>query len=509
MKSLFKTVGLIVIFSVITRALGFVFRIYLSRTLGAETLGVYQVAFSIFGVLLTVASSGLPLVISKLTAKYKAQNDILSERRMLSCSLIIALIASVSLSVLVLLGNKAFGLAFTDDRSVSVLLTLLPAIIFNAVYSVFRGSLWGENKYFGVCVTELFEQVARIAIAVVFLEFVFNEASGAIGSALSLTIASMLSCLFVIILYFIKGRKLAKPKYHYKDLLKSATPITAVRLATSLVQPLIAIILPLRLMSAGYTSIQAMEQYGIAIGMTLPLLFIPNTIIGALCMALIPDISTAVCKQDDSHINNRIISSLVFTIFISCLFIPLYIGAGEYIGSFFYDNTMSGSLLASGAWIMLPMGLVNISSSLLNALGLEMKSLKNYILGAILMLLSLWFLPKFVGVKALIYAMGLCTLTASVLNIIMLNKHCGGKIKILRPIILMLVFIIPTASIVSFISNILVNFLPLFFVLAISCIVGAVFFVLLCLIFNVVNLQAFVVTLKEKYKIKINKKQTN
>ena len=73
MKSLFKTVFVITGFAVITRVLGFVFRIYLSRMLGAEMLGLYQVSLSVFMVLLTIVASGLPLVISKLSAKFFAK----------------------------------------------------------------------------------------------------------------------------------------------------------------------------------------------------------------------------------------------------------------------------------------------------------------------------------------------------------------------------------------------------------------------------------------------------
>src|SRR5699024_9884158 len=124
----------------------------------------------------------------------------------------------------------------------------------------------------------------------------------------------------------------------------------------------------------------------------LPFIFIPSALTGSLSMALVPDLSSAVVKQDTNHIKNRITSSIIFTMFVSIFFIPLYIDAGENIGIFFYDNATSGVLLASAAWIMLPLGLTNISSSILNALGLEMKSLKNYILGSILMLLSIWFL---------------------------------------------------------------------------------------------------------------------
>ena len=75
MKSLFKTVALITFFSVLTRIAGFFFRIYLSRVVGAEALGLYQVATSIFIVLLTIVSSGLPLIISRMGASFRAKKE--------------------------------------------------------------------------------------------------------------------------------------------------------------------------------------------------------------------------------------------------------------------------------------------------------------------------------------------------------------------------------------------------------------------------------------------------
>ena len=509
MKSLFKTVSLIVVFSVITRAIGFLFRIYLSRELGAETLGVYQVAFSVFMVLLTVISSGLPLVISKLTAKYKANNDILSERKMLSCALVISLISSAILALFVLIANKLFSAMFTDSRSITVLLMLLPALVFSAIYSTFRGSLWGHNNFFGVCITELFEQVARVVFAIILLEVFATTLDGAFSTALSLTIASALSAVFVIILYFYKGSKLASPKEHYKEILKSSVPITGVRMASNLIQPIMAIIIPMRLMSAGFSSSQALSQYGIATGMTMPLLFIPMTFIGALSMALVPDLSTASAQKDQEHIASRINAAILFSLFISCLLVPLYIGTGENVGLFFFDNAQSGILLSSAAWVMIPMCITNITSSILNSVGLEIKSCKNYIIGAILMLACIWFLPKYIGINALIWAMGLCFSASSILNLRMIKKQVCPNVKYGKKFIYMLVFSIPTMAISSFLTNILNHVLPLFFNLAISCSVGAIFFILLCLIFNVFSVQSVIVWVKEKVKIKTTKIKKN
>ena len=65
-KSVFKTVSMITLFSILTRFLGFVFRVYLSRKLGAEGIGIYQIATSIVGVFMTLVASGLPLTTAKI-----------------------------------------------------------------------------------------------------------------------------------------------------------------------------------------------------------------------------------------------------------------------------------------------------------------------------------------------------------------------------------------------------------------------------------------------------------
>ena len=75
MQRLFKATMIVTFFSVATRALGFVLRIILSRFLGAEMLGHYQVAMSIFGVLMTLVASGLPLVVSRNVAYNKSINN--------------------------------------------------------------------------------------------------------------------------------------------------------------------------------------------------------------------------------------------------------------------------------------------------------------------------------------------------------------------------------------------------------------------------------------------------
>ena len=467
MKSLVKTVVLITGFSVLTRIVGFLFRIYLSRAIGAEALGLYQVAFSVFMVLLTIISSGLPFIISRMTAGYRISNDKHKQGKLVSSALILGVLISLALCGVVLLLKSVFANIFADESCLLILIALLPALVFSAVYSVFRGAMWGQDNYFALC---------------------------------------GVSALFVVLLYFIYGGKMSKPGKEYKQLIKRSAPITGVRVAGSLAQPLIAFIIPLRLMSVGYSSSQAMSLFGVAVGMTMPLLFIPTTLIGSLSTALVPDISMAVVKEDNAHIESRIRSSVVFSLFISAMVVPLFIGAGEMIGEFLFDNSLSGVILASSAWLMIPMGLTNITSSLLNSLGYEIKSCVNYFIGAIVMFVAIWFLPIICGINALFWGMGICMCITSVLNFFMLKRKTKVKLKILRPLVLLVITTIPSVAITSFVGVLCSFVMPQFLSIIISCAMGMAFYLLLCMIFNVVDVKGYFVQVSSKLKKKNKQK---
>ena len=120
MRAFTKSVLIITIFAILTRLIGFVFRIFLSRLLGAEMLGVYQMALNIFMILLTIICTGLPLVISREVAK--SPNDSARTRSITMAGLFIGVITALILCVLVLIGHNLFNFIFTDQRCMAILM---------------------------------------------------------------------------------------------------------------------------------------------------------------------------------------------------------------------------------------------------------------------------------------------------------------------------------------------------------------------------------------------------
>ncbi len=502
MKSIFKNVVIITAFTLLTRMLGFFFRVYLSRTIGAEALGLYQVALSVFMVFLTLVSSGVTLIISRMTASYRVSADKKSIATLVSSSMIVAVSVSIILCVVIFLFRGLFSNLFTDENCMNILVILLPSLIFSAVYSVFRGAMWGNDNYFGLCASELLEQIVKIVICVLVLASGMTALQSAMSVAWSFTLSCFVSAFFVMLLYFFYGGKMGKPSKIYRKVIRQSAPITGVRVAGSFVQPLIALILPAQLTRVGFTPSQAMSLYGIAIGMTLPFLFIPSSLIGSLATALVPDISMAMVQNDNDHIQKRVSSSLIFALFVSFLIVPCFMAIGDKFGIFIYNEPISGKLLQYSAWIMIPMGLTNITSAILNSVGLEVKSFLNYVCGSIFLFLSVLILPKFIGINALIVGMGLSSLISSSLNLLMLRKKLKIKIEIKQKFLLMILFSIPTMAITSFISSLLSYIFPMFLDILISSVIGIGFFTLLCIIFNVINFSFYLFKFKEKFSVK-------
>lgn len=497
-KRIFKAVAILTIFSIITRVLGFVFRIYLSRSLSPTDLGIYQIVLSVFGIFCALVSSGFPLIISRKTAEFSVSKNTTAEHRYMLASLIVGLCVSAISCLCIFVFKAPFVKFLKSEQIYTLLIYLMPAIFFSSIYSTFRGNMWGHKNYFWVCLIELFEQVIRILVCFILFSKATSSTFKTDATVLSLSIACVASGILSFFVYFAKGGRLKKPKNEYREILKSATPITFMRVMQSLIQPLISIIIPIRLIAGGMSHATAIGEIGIVLGMTFPLLFIPSSIVGSLATALIPEISAKNFEGDSKEIKNQISSSLNFALICSFILVPIYIALGKHIGVFVYNNANSGIYLASSAFLMIPICLNTIASSTLNSLGLEKQSFKNYIIGSVLMLASIWFLPKYISLHALSVGMGVCLFCSTILNIRLINKKLKCKLKTHQLALKLASFSVFLTFLTKFTFNILIRFCPLFLSLFLSCLICVVCFAVLLDIFSIVKIYNLFVRFKRK-----------
>ena len=482
LPSFIRAVALITIFTVATRSIGFVFRIFLSRILGPEMLGVYQIALSFFMVFLTLIASGLPLIISKHTAEHTTNPKPDSSLKRIALSgLTISLSVSLTVLLFIFSTHNLLGYLFTDRRSLTILMALAPSLVAYSVYSVLRAIWWGQKRFSLLGLTELLEQLMRVGTFAVMLMMASLFLDMARLAAVAYSIASVFSAILVTLIFLKTTKKrgvmsdvtpqntpLPKLSASIKPIAKSAAPITFVRFFATVALPIIAITVPHRLQAAGWTPAEALSAFGIAVGMTLPLLTIPQAIISSLATALVPELSSAVQNKQHDAVTKQVTNCLRFALLVNFLILPVFMSLGRPIGVFLFDNETSGIYLIRSAWIMIPMSLSLITNAILNSLGAETRAMKHYLLGSIALFASIWFLPAHIGIYSLMVGIGVCMSIASLLNIRMINKITGARPRTFGLISMFTIISIPAGLLGYFMHGLLATFLPLFFSIGFS-----------------------------------------
>ena len=501
MRKFFKTVALVTVFSISEKFLGFLYRIYLSRTIGSEGIGLYQVALSIFALLLTLSCSGVPITVSRLMTKYRAENREDKVQKVISAGLLFTIFIVLPVMAIFFIFTDHFAFLFADKRCMSIFLVLLPGLIFTSIYSVLRGVFWGDKDFLPYSIIELLEEICMIVVGIILINSATEVYQGAFRAGVAVLCSYIFSFAVAIIVFFLRKHKFKNPKSEFKPLLSSALPITAMRSATSLTSSLISIVLPIRLVQVGFSNNKAMASFGALMGQALPLLYIPTTLIGSFILVLVPEISENFYKKNYFYLKRDIEKALKFTCLLTCIFTPIFLVCGNEIGILVFNSHECGAYLSLCAFLMFFMSLSSITTSMLNSIGLENKTLFYYVIGGVLMLFCIWFLPSLLGIYSLVIGFfSLYGLTA-ILNLKLINKNCQKKPKYKRFLYLSLIILLPTSLFGLIIKKLILSFLGSFLTLIICSGLMMIFYALLSFGFNLISTE-FVFN---KFKIK-NKK---
>ena len=501
-RTFYKTVAIVTIFSMAEKFLGFIYRIFLSRTIGAEGVGIYQIALSIFAVLLTISCSGTPITVSRLMLKYRSQNNKKREQSVITAGIVLSLIISLPISAVLFFAHDFFDFLFTDSQCMSVFLIVLPALSINCVYAVLRGVFWGNKDFLPYSIIELIEEIVMIIAGILLISNATSVFDGAKRAGFAVFLSYVCSFLIGVIVFIVRGGKLKNPKNEFSPLLSSALPITAMRTASSVINSLVSVILPLRLVASGLTGAEAVAVFGSAYGMAIPLLFAPTTLIGSFVLVLVPEISENFYRKNKNALKNDIEKAVKLCVFTACMIIPLFTVLGEEIGLLIFGDATCGNYLSHSSLLMLPMAISSLTTSILNSMGFEKQTLFYYVIGAIFMLICIWFLPQFVGIYSLIIGFALVFGITTILNLLLINKKSNISPDYAKFILLSVLFCVPSVILGILTENLLINYLGNLLTLLITGAITIVFNGLLYVIFGLVDANKVLLPILNKMRKK-------
>ncbi len=488
MNNTVKSFSIVTAFSVLTRLLSFLFKIWMSRSLGAETVGIYQIALSVI-LLLFSLTAGAPTVLSRKVAECAGRGDTARQNALTTASLLLGGGIAVALCVVFYACSRFLGGIFADERCIPIFLIMLPALVTSSLYAPLRSWFWGRKKFIVFSATELGDEVFKIGFSLLFAGGLVSTLTGAQGVALALVLSDVVSVCVLAVLFFKAGGRLFRP-VGTKELLSATLPLSAVRILTSLSASLTALVIPKRLVAGGMTVEYATAQYGRVAGMALPLIMAPVTVIAALSVVLIPDIAELASKKRYDEIREKVQTSLLFAAIVAAAFFALYVPLGKELGTFFFGDEAAGAFVSVAAVLIFPLALNQVTTPVLNSLGMEKITFASCVAGLVCTLPCIFFLPSVIGIYAVAVASGAAFTVTSLINCVALRKKLG-KIGGTGKTAAVCLFSFPLALLGFFSERLLSPLLGTTGTLILLSVAITGLFVLFVAVFGIVDIKAF------------------
>ena len=509
MDGLFKTTAVVTVFSLAEKFLGFLYRIYLSRTIGSEGLGLYQIALSVFALLMTLSCSGIPATVSRLITKYRSEGKKNRIDGVSTAGFLSSIVFTVPVTITVLLFPSLFGFLFADERCLPLFRLIIPVLALNSLYSVLRGIFWGNNDFLPYSVIELIEEAVMIAVGVALIFTASDPFTGAKYAIIAVGASYIVSFSLGTAFYVYRKGKIKSPRRELKPLFKSIIPVPAVRSAGSLGSSIVSVVFPLRLIAAGFGKAEATAAYGAFFGMAMPLLSAPMSIIGPFTIVLIPKIAESFYKKDETALKSDIEKALNVTVFLSSLCVPVFLCFGEEIGLLIFGS-QGGGLFTSRAAILTVLLCVNgLTTSMLNSVGEELSTFFSFATSTVLMLVSIWFLPAVMGANSLVLCYVLVFGTNTAINLFLIRKKTGVKLKFGGFAFYSLIFLIPTSALGFLLKSLLIKYLGGILTAVLCSCLLVVFDGLFFIVFGLVNIKEFFSVIKNKLSERKTKNKRN
>lgn len=428
-KTVANTTIIVMCFSLVTRLIAFLFKVFLSRTLGAEALGLFGMGTAVFGLLTMIPSSGIPLTVSRRVAETTDDRRAFST---VSTGLLLTIaVNALTVGLFILLRHPILGL-FADQRAEKVVLIMLPATFSTCVYNVLRAFMMGRKHYVAYSVTETFEEIVNVVVVLLVMYGGYVALSGGETLAAAFLVGDVATLILLVVLYLVFRGRLARPA-PLAPIVKSSTPITLMRLFTALAATFTAVVLPNRMVAAGMTVAGATAAYGEAVGMAYPLLFAPLAVTSSLSVVLLPELARLNVGGRPGDVAKKIDTGMHYVLLISSFFFIVYAALGTQLGTLIYGNQAAGEFVTFAAGLVFPLTLAQLTNTALNSLGLELKCFFNSLLGLAAMGLCLWFLPAVLGVFALAVAQTAFFLVTFTANFLVLARKGYTAMAFAKP----------------------------------------------------------------------------
>ena len=182
-KSLVVQGSILAIAGLITKVVGFIYRIPMANILGNTGNGLYSVAFGIYNIALTLSSYSMPLAVSKLMSARLAKGQYKNAYRLFRCALAFAIVTGSIACAALFFGAEAFAGIYHKEGLEYPLRVLAPTVFVVALLGTCRGFFQGHRNMVPTAVSQVIEQIVNAIVSVAAASAFVRIASERVGAS--------------------------------------------------------------------------------------------------------------------------------------------------------------------------------------------------------------------------------------------------------------------------------------------------------------------------------------
>ena len=469
---LMKGATILVIAGIVSKIFGAIFRIPLTNMIGAEGQAYYSAAYAVYNLLFVIATAGFPVAISRMVSSRIAEGDFINAHKSYKLAMKVSWALGIVSFFVMFFGAGAIAAAYKNPGAEASMKAISVALLFTPVVASMRGYYQGRQNMKPTGITEVIEQMMRVAVGLTlaYMFYKTNLQYAAAGATFGASAGIIAALVAMAVIYardkeprskLLEGSvvKAETDKKRLKELFAFLIPITIGASVMPIMFNIDAGIIVRRLLATGWDPVMAKKLYGLMGGFCDPIINLPNIFIDAICISLMPAVTTAFTlnnkKDMDDHIKTGLKTMMIITY-------PCAIGLivlAKPILTMLYYRKYDEALLAVPALQILALSIITLSimrtlQSCLQGIGKMMLPVYNLFIGAIVKAVSSYILLGIPAVNINGAAIGsvLAYVTAGILNFRALKKYTNVSLDMksifFRPLVAAL--IMGAAAIVSY-----------------------------------------------------------
>ncbi len=442
----FSGVVILTVANILVKSVGLISKIVLNTVVGSAGAGYYSSAYEIYAFLYIIATSGLPVALSIMVSRCRAQGRIKEARKIYNVAIVVFLIIGTLFATLMIAFSGPIANFISAPETSICIIAVAPTILFICLSSCLRGFFQGYQLMKPTGISQFLEAMGKVLIGVGFAFWAKSQGYEDHVVA-AYTILGVTSGVFFGMVFLFIKKLFFKDKQYYdenvlelepttkstkeilKELLVIAIPITLSSCVLSLTIIIDTFMVQSRLLASGMSEDLVRIYYGDYTTLVISIINLPTILIYPIANALVPLITGAITTKDFEKAENMRSFSLRV---INIISIPCALGIGVFSRNIldlmmFTEGSVNRAApwLSAGAVSVIFLGLISATNAFLNTSGKQKYPIISMLCGAGVKIIANYILLEKIGIYGAPISTVLCYLTAATLNIFFSVKHVG------------------------------------------------------------------------------------